>query len=217
MRYDMGMSNYRFIPKNPRQAEFLEVIKTHDLVFCNGPPGTGKTYAAAIEAANALEAGEVSRIILARSATTTESIGFIPGSEQDKISPFMWPFYDAWADFWTPGKVDKLLESGHIEPWSISYMQGRTMRGAFVLVDEYQNLTLQNLMLVLTRLHYDSKMVCTGDWTQSLTKHNGLKLVDELIYSEPRVGCVQYLPEDCTRHPLVANIYNAYKRIEDKL
>jgi len=207
---------YHFVPKNPRQAEFLEVSRENSITFCDGPPGTGKTYAAAIEAAESFESGEVNKIIIARSATPTESIGFLPGDEDAKIGPYLWPFFDAWADYWTPGKVDKLIEQGWIEPWSISFMQGRTMKGAYVLVDEYQNLTKQNLMLVLTRLHHDSKMVCTGDWTQSLVgpSKDGRQLVRELGKSVNGIGHVQYLPEDCTRHPLVAEIYNVYERLE---
>lgn len=205
-------------PRTIKQAEYQEAIRNNDVIFGIGPAGVGKSHVAAIEAATSLEKGEVDRIILVRPAREAvgERLGFLPGTAEEKIEPYMYPIFDSWKDIWMPNKIKALIEQEKIQPWAVAHLRGRTFRNSFVIVDEIQNLTLPQLYLVLTRFGEGSKMVLDGDWAQSdLMKGEEPchQLVSALAGTE-KVAHVLFSESDVVRHPMVAKVISAHSKLK---
>ncbi len=201
-------------PKTRGQIEYVEAIKTHDIVFGIGPAGTGKTYLAMAMAVNALKKGLVRRIILTRPAIEAgETLGFLPGDMVEKVLPYLRPLYDALYDMMDVDKVEEFTEQGIIEVAPLAFMRGRTLNDAFVVLDEAQNSTSFQMKMFLTRLGFDSKTVITGDVTQSdLPKGtlNGLIEAEQLLKNIEGIKFVHLTGEDVVRHELVQRIIEAY-------
>jgi phosphate starvation-inducible PhoH-like protein len=203
-------------PKTVNQRRYLEAIERNDLVFGVGPAGTGKTYLAVAMAVSALLGKRVSRIILTRPAVEAgERLGFLPGTLQEKIDPYLRPLYDALFDMLDSEKVEKLLERNTIEVAPIAFMRGRTLNDSFIILDEAQNSTSEQMKMVLTRTGFNSKMVVNGDITQ-IDLPNGKKsgLVDavEVLRGVEGVSFVTFDDRDVVRHCLVQRIVKAYER-----
>src|SRR6185312_13486853 len=197
------------------QREYVQAIRTRDLVFCIGPAGTGKTYLAVVLAIQAMKSGSAKRIILTRPAVEAgESLGFLPGDLKEKVDPYLRPLYDALHDVLGTEHTERLIERGVIEIAPLAYMRGRTLDDAFVILDEAQNTTKAQMKMFLTRLGFGSKMVITGDKTQiDLPRgvESGL-IASEKILSKVSDISFQYLEQgDVVRHPLVAKIIEAYE------
>ena len=205
-------------PKTPTQRKYLEAIDRFDIVFGVGPAGTGKTYLAMAQAVNALLAKRVSRIILARPAVEAgEKLGFLPGDLQEKVNPYLRPLYDALHDMLEPDRVERLLERGVIEVAPLAFMRGRTLNEAFVILDEAQNTTSEQMKMFLTRLGFGSKEAVPGDVTQiSLPAGRVSGLVEALrvVVSVEAISTVHFDERDVVRHPLVQQIVKAYERFE---
>ena len=201
-------------PKSPNQRRYLEAIEKHDMVFGIGPAGTGKTYLAVAMAISALIAKQVNRIILARPAVEAgERLGFLPGTLQEKVDPYLRPLYDALYDMLDPEKVDRYLEKNVIEIAPIAFMRGRTLNDSFIILDEAQNTTSEQMKMFVTRLGFNSKAVITGDITQiDLPNHKRSGLVEAIEILKPVNGIAQvYFDEtDVVRHHLVQRIIRAY-------
>ncbi|HHW07900.1 MAG TPA: PhoH family protein [Clostridia bacterium] len=203
-------------PKTLGQKNYIQAIKNYDIVFGIGPAGTGKTYLAVIMAVNALKNKEVSRIILTRPAVEAgEKLGFLPGDLQEKVNPYLRPLYDSLYDALGMDKVEKYLERTVIEIAPLAYMRGRTLDDAFIILDEAQNTTPEQMKMFLTRIGFDSKAVITGDVTQvDLPKgqYSGLVEAQEVLKGLKGIS-FQYLTEaDVVRHPLVQEIIKAYEQ-----
>ncbi len=201
-------ANYQ--TRTDAQARYQEAIRNHDVTFAIGPAGVGKSHVAAMEAALALEEGEVSRIILIRPAREAagERLGYLPGTAQEKIEPYMFPIMDSWSDVWQPQKVKSMMERDIIQTWPVAHLRGRTFRNAFVIVDEVQNLTRAQLYLVLTRFGEGSRMVLDGDFAQSdlmRTEEPCDKLVRALEGSE-NVAHIHFSENDVVRHRVVRTV-----------
>ncbi len=205
-------------PKTKGQKEYFEAIKSHDIVFGIGPAGTGKTYLAMACAVEALKNGEVRRIILTRPAIEAgESLGYLPGDMYEKISPYLRPLYDALYDMMEAERIEKYLETGIIEVAPLAYMRGRTLNDAFIILDEAQNASHEQLKMFLTRLGYDSKAVITGDITQSDLpggKPSGLLQAMETLKEIVGIKFSYFSGEDVVRHELVQKIIEAYEKAE---
>jgi len=201
-------------PKTKGQIEYIEAIKTNDLVFCIGPAGTGKTYLAIAMAVNALKKGLVRRIILTRPAVEAgESLGFLPGNMVEKVLPYLRPLYDALYDMMEPEIVEQYSEQGIIEVAPLAFMRGRTLNEAFVILDEAQNARPDQMKMFLTRMGFDSKVVVIGDVTQSdlpATENNGLAEADRILSGVPEIKFIYLTSEDTVRHELVQKIIEAY-------
>jgi phosphate starvation-inducible PhoH-like protein len=196
-------------PRSKNQATLMEAIDTYNLVLALGPAGTGKTYLAVAKAVEALEAGQVGRIVLSRPAVEAgESLGFLPGGMEEKLAPYLRPLYDALADRLSPKRLKALMAEGLIEIAPIGYMRGRTLNNAFVVVDEAQNCTYAQIKMLLTRLGWNSTMVVTGDPAQTdlLPELSGLKSVAEKLEAVEDISVVRLQSEDIVRHPLVASM-----------
>ncbi len=202
-------------PKTRGQHGYVEAIKSCDIVFGIGPAGTGKTYLAMAMAVSALNSGRVRRIILTRPAIEAgESLGFLPGDVHEKLSPYLRPLYDALYDMMEVEKIEKYLEMGIIEVAPLAYMRGRTLNDAFIILDEAQNCTPEQLKMFLTRLGFDSKAVITGDITQSDLpggKPIGLIQAQELLSSIDGIKIINLTGADVVRHELVQRIIEAYE------
>src|SRR5712692_4850232 len=201
-------------PKSVNQRRYLEAIEKHDMVFGIGPAGTGKTYLAVAMAISALLAKRVSRIILARPAVEAgERLGFLPGTLQDKIDPYLRPLYDALYDMLDPEKVDRYLEKNVIEIAPIAFMRGRTLNDSFVILDEAQNTTSEQMKMFVTRFGFNSKAVITGDATQidlPNARRSGLLEAMEVLKSVEGLSFVHFDETDVVRHHLVQRIVHAY-------
>lgn len=207
-------------PKTPGQAQYLSDIDTHTITFGIGPAGTGKTYLAMARAVRALLDGEVSRLILTRPAVEAgETLGFLPGTLTDKIDPYLRPLYDALREMLDPGTITKMLSDGTIEVAALAYMRGRTLNGSFVVLDEAQNTTSEQMKMFLTRLGFDSKMVVTGDITQIDLPHrqpSGLRQVQSILAQVPDIAFSYLTAADVVRHSLVGEIIGAYQDFENQ-
>jgi len=201
-------------PKTPNQRKYLDAIEQHDMVFGIGPAGTGKTYLAVAMAISALLAKKVSRIILARPAVEAgERLGFLPGTLQDKIDPYLRPLYDALYDMLDAEKIERYLEKNIIEIAPIAFMRGRTLNDSFVILDEAQNTTTEQMKMFVTRLGFGSKAVITGDITQidlPNAKRSGLLEAGEALKSVEGLAFVYLDETDVVRHHLVQRIVRAY-------
>ncbi|TAD76926.1 MAG: PhoH family protein [Oscillatoriales cyanobacterium] len=204
--------------KTFRQQRYIKAIRNHDLVFCTGPAGTGKTFLAALIAVQALLAGEFERLILTRPAVEAgERLGFLPGDLQQKIDPYLRPLYDALYELIDPEKVANLMERGIVEVAPLAYMRGRTLNNAFVILDEAQNTTPAQMKMVLTRLGFRSRMVVTGDITQTdLPDHqtSGMAIAQRILKNVEGIAFCELTRADVVRHPLVQRIVTAYERHE---
>jgi phosphate starvation-inducible PhoH-like protein len=203
-------------PKTNGQKEYVEAIQKHDIVFGIGPAGTGKTYLAMASAVEALKKQEVRRIILTRPAIEAgESLGFLPGDLQAKISPYLRPLYDALYDMMEVRRIENYIETGIIEVAPLAYMRGRTLNDAFIILDEAQNCTAEQMKMFLTRLGFDSKAVITGDMTQSDlpgAKPIGLLQAQEILKEIEGIKFIYFSGADVVRHSLVQRIIQAYER-----
>jgi phosphate starvation-inducible PhoH-like protein len=201
--------------KSLNQKKYLEAIEQYDVVFGVGPAGTGKTYLAMAQAVSALLAKKVSRIILARPAVEAgEKLGFLPGDLQEKVNPYLRPLYDALYDMLDTERVERLIERGTIEIAPIAFMRGRTLNDAFVILDEAQNTTSEQMKMFLTRLGFGSKAVITGDITQidlPTGRMSGLVEALRVVERVEGIGIVFFDEKDVVRHPLVQRIVRAYE------
>ncbi|CAN5423810.1 MAG: PhoH family protein [Acidobacteria bacterium] len=203
------------MPKSVNQRRYLDAIDAHDIVFGIGPAGTGKTYLAMAQAVAFLVAKRVSRIILARPAVEAgEKLGFLPGDLQEKVNPYLRPLYDALYDMMEIERADRLLERGTIEVAPIAFMRGRTLNDAFVILDEAQNTTSEQMKMFLTRLGYGSKAVITGDITQidlPTARQSGLVEALKVVGNVEGIAFIHFDEKDVVRHPLVQQIVKAYE------
>jgi phosphate starvation-inducible PhoH-like protein len=207
-------------PKSVNQRRYLEAIESHDMVFGIGPAGTGKTYLAVAMAISALLTKRVNRIILARPAVEAgERLGFLPGTLQDKIDPYLRPLYDALYDMLEPEKVDRYLEKSVIEIAPIAFMRGRTLNDSFVILDEAQNTTSEQMKMFVTRLGFNSKAVITGDVTQidlPNAKRSGLLEAADVLKHVEGLAFAYFDDTDVVRHHLVQRIIRAYDEHKTK-
>ncbi len=205
-------------PKTVGQKRYMDMINTKDITFGIGPAGTGKTYLAVAAAVNAFRKKEVDRIILTRPAVEAgEKLGFLPGDLQDKVDPYLRPLYDALFDIMGPENYLKNVEKQLIEVAPLAYMRGRTLDSAFIILDEAQNTTNEQMKMFLTRLGYGSKAVITGDITQIDLpdgKKSGLKTVSKILKNVEDIGFMYFQTTDVVRHKLVQDIIKAYERYE---
>ena len=203
------------IPKTPGQRDYVRAIREYDVVFGVGPAGTGKTYLAMAMAVAALKKEQVSRIVLTRPAVEAgEALGFLPGALEEKILPYLRPLYDALYDMLETDEIQKFMDRGIIEIAPLAYMRGRTLNHSFVVLDEAQNTTAEQMFMFLTRLGNDSKCVITGDRTQiDLPRHkrSGLLEAVEVLQNVEGLAIRSLSRKDVVRHPLVQKIINAYE------
>lgn len=204
--------------KTFRQRQYVQAIQTHDLIFCTGPAGTGKTFLAAVVAVQALLSNQYERLILTRPAVEAgERLGFLPGDLQQKVNPYLRPLYDALYEMLDPEKIPSLMERGVIEVAPLAYMRGRTLNNAFVILDEAQNTTPAQMKMVLTRLGFRSRMVVTGDTTQTdlpSYQQSGLSMAERILRNVEGIAFCQLTKADVVRHPLVQRIVAAYEDYE---
>ncbi|MFJ6616086.1 PhoH family protein [Kitasatospora sp. NPDC091335] len=203
-------------PKTLNQQRYVEAIDKHTIVFGLGPAGTGKTYLAMAKAVQALQAKEVNRIILTRPAVEAgERLGFLPGTLYEKIDPYLRPLYDALHDMMDPDSIPRLMAAGTIEVAPLAYMRGRTLNDAFIILDEAQNTSPEQMKMFLTRLGFNSRVVVTGDTSQIDLPggtRSGLKVVQEILAGVPDIHFSVLTSTDVVRHKLVGRIVDAYER-----
>jgi phosphate starvation-inducible PhoH-like protein len=206
-------------PKTLNQKRYVDAIDQHTVVFGIGPAGTGKTYLAVAKAVQALQAKQVNRIILTRPAVEAgEKLGFLPGTLTDKIDPYLRPLYDALHDMVDPDSIPRLMTAGTIEVAPLAFMRGRTLNDSFIILDEAQNTTPEQMQMFLTRLGFGSKIVVTGDITQidlPREQRSGLVNVRRVLDRLPDIAFVEFTDADVVRHKLVQRIVNAYKEHSD--
>lgn len=205
-------------PRTPNQAQYIANILDHDITFGVGPAGTGKTYLAVAAAVDALERQEIRRILLTRPAVEAgEKLGFLPGDLSQKVDPYLRPLYDALFEMLGFEKVEKLIERNVIEVAPLAYMRGRTLNDAFIILDESQNTTIEQMKMFLTRIGFNSKAVITGDITQidlPRSTKSGLRHAIEVLAEVDEISFNFFHSEDVVRHPVVARIVNAYEAWE---
>jgi len=216
----VGQNKKQISPKTENQKHYVEAIKDHDIVFGIGPAGTGKTYLAMAAAVSALSKKEVNRIILARPAVEAgERLGFLPGDIFEKVHPYLRPLYDALYDMMDAEKVARLVERGTIEIAPLAFMRGRTLNDSFIILDEAQNTTTEQMKMFLTRMGFGSKSVITGDITQvdlPPERASGLIEVMKILESVKGISFIRFTDKDVVRHRLVQQIIKAYQKYEDK-
>nr|WP_313898140.1 PhoH family protein [Nodosilinea sp. LEGE 07298] len=204
--------------KTFRQKRYVKALRTTDMVFCIGPAGTGKTFLATLVGVQALLNNEFERLILTRPAVEAgERLGFLPGDLQQKVNPYLRPLYDALHELVDPEKIANLMERGIIEVAPLAYMRGRTLNNAFVIMDEAQNTTPGQMKMVLTRLGFKSRMVVTGDVTQTdlpSDQTSGLGVAQKILQGVNGIAFCQLNQADVVRHPLVQRIVAAYESYE---
>ncbi|MDW7549658.1 PhoH family protein [Pseudoalteromonas sp. McH1-7] len=207
-------------PRNPNQSQYVANILTHDITFGVGPAGTGKTYLAVAAAVDALERQEIRRILLTRPAVEAgEKLGFLPGDLTQKIDPYLRPLYDALFEMLGFEKVERLIEKNVIEVAPLAYMRGRTLNDAFIILDESQNTTSEQMKMFLTRIGFNSKAVITGDITQiDLPRgaRSGLRHAIEVLNDVEEISFNFFKSHDVVRHPVVARIVEAYEKKEEQ-
>jgi phosphate starvation-inducible PhoH-like protein len=205
-------------PKTLNQKHYADAIDKHTIVFAIGPAGTGKTYLAMAKAVKALQAKEVNRIILTRPAVEAgERLGFLPGTLYEKIDPYLRPLYDALHDMVDPDSIPKLTAAGTIEIAPLAYMRGRSLNDSFIILDEAQNTTREQMKMFLTRLGFGSKIVVTGDVTQVDLPDgqvSGLRVVQDILDGVPDIHFARLTSQDVVRHKLVGKIVDAYERYD---
>ncbi len=205
-------------PKTLNQKRYVDAIDEHTIVFCIGPAGTGKTYLAMAKAVKALQAKEVNRIILTRPAVEAgERLGFLPGTLYEKIDPYLRPLYDALHDMVDPDSIPRLIAAGTIEVAPLAYMRGRTLNDSFIILDEAQNTSAEQMKMFLTRLGFGSKIVVTGDVTQvdlPTGQASGLRIVQDILEGIEDIYFSRLTSHDVVRHRLVAGIVDAYERYD---
>ncbi|MFV0447738.1 MAG: PhoH family protein [Vibrio sp.] len=205
-------------PRTPNQAQYLMNMVTHDITFGIGPAGTGKTYLAVAAAVDALERQEIRRILLTRPAVEAgEKLGFLPGDLSQKVDPYLRPLYDALFEMLGFERVEKLIERNVIEVAPLAYMRGRTLNDAFIILDESQNTTVEQMKMFLTRIGFNSRAVITGDVTQiDLPRgaKSGLRHAVEVLSEVEEISFNFFIADDVVRHPVVARIVNAYEKWE---
>ncbi|MFH1768151.1 MAG: PhoH family protein [Candidatus Omnitrophota bacterium] len=216
LRISLAARKKVILPKTAGQKKYLAAIKDYDIIFSIGPAGTGKTYLAMAMAVQCLLEGRARRIVLTRPAIEAgESLGFLPGDIYQKLGPYLRPLYDALYDMIAPETIDEYLETGIIEVAPLAYMRGRTLNNAFIIFDEAQNCTPEQLKMFLTRLGFNSKTIITGDITQSdLPGGKPKGLLDALKILMPIKGIkfIRLTNKDVVRHPLIQKIIKAYER-----
>jgi phosphate starvation-inducible protein PhoH and related proteins len=206
-------------PKTANQKRYVDAIADHTITFGIGPAGTGKTYLAMAMAVAALQAKKINRIILTRPAVEAgEHLGFLPGTLSEKIDPYLRPLFDALHDMIDIDSIPRLMQSGIIEVAPLAYMRGRTLNDAFVILDEAQNTTPEQMKMFLTRLGFGSKMVVTGDVTQIDLpggQHSGLKVVRDILKDIDDIAFLELTAEDVVRHRLIGDIVKAYDKFDE--
>jgi phosphate starvation-inducible protein PhoH and related proteins len=206
-------------PKTINQKNYIDSIRRYDMVFGIGPAGTGKTYLAMAMGVSALLKKQVHRVVLARPAVEAgERLGFLPGDLYEKVNPYLRPLYDALHDMMDFEGASRLIDQGVIEVAPLAFMRGRTLNGAFVILDEAQNATSEQMKMFLTRLGFDSKAVITGDVTQTDLpngKKSGLVEASRILQGIKEIAFVKFSRDDVIRHPLVQEIIDAYERLEN--
>jgi len=204
------------VPKSEGQQHYIEAIRRHDIVFCTGPAGSGKTYLAVAMAVSAVREGQLRKIILVRPAVEAgEKLGFLPGTMQEKVNPYLRPLYDALNDMMDFGQVQKYVERDIIEVVPLAFMRGRTLNDSFIILDEAQNTTTMQMKMFLTRLGANSKAVVTGDVTQTdlaAGETSGLLDARRILRNIPGIAFVALKRADIVRHRLVQEIVDAYER-----
>jgi len=204
--------------RTPRQVSYLQQIQDHDITFGIGPAGTGKTYLAVASAVDAMTRDRVKRIVLVRPAVEAgERLGFLPGDLNQKVDPYLRPLYDALYDLAGYDTVNKMFERGAIEVAPLAYMRGRTLNQSFIILDEAQNTTPEQMKMFLTRIGFGTKAVITGDVTQiDLQRHqkSGLVEAQKILKDVKGIAFTQFMSQDVVRHPLVQKIINAYEKFE---
>jgi phosphate starvation-inducible PhoH-like protein len=205
-------------PKTANQKRYVDAIEDHTITFGIGPAGTGKTYLAMAMAVAALQAKKVNKIVLTRPAVEAgESLGFLPGTLSEKIDPYLRPLFDALHDMIDIDSIPRLMQSGIIEVAPLAYMRGRTLNDAFVILDEAQNTTPEQMKMFLTRLGFGSKIVVTGDVTQidlPNGQNSGLKVVRDVLKDIDDIAFLELTAEDVVRHRLIGDIVNAYDKFD---
>jgi phosphate starvation-inducible PhoH-like protein len=210
--------NRTITPKSVAQKRYLDAIREFDIVFGVGPAGTGKTFLAMAMAVGCLLRKEVKRIVLVRPAVEAgERLGFLPGDLVEKVHPYLRPLYDALYDMLEPEKVGALSEKGAIEIAPLAYMRGRTLNDAFIILDEAQNTTSEQMKMFLTRLGFNAKMVVTGDITQidlPASRPSGLIEIQSVLHGLDGIQFIYFDDRDVVRHDLVSSIVRAYDRVQ---
>jgi phosphate starvation-inducible protein PhoH and related proteins len=216
----LNLSRKSVNPKSLNQQAYLQAIKTHDLVFGIGPAGTGKTYLAMAMALAFLQNKAVNRIILTRPAVEAgEKLGFLPGDIIQKVNPYLRPLYDALFDLFQYDQANRLIERGVIEIAPLAFMRGRTLNSAFIILDEAQNTTREQMKMILTRAGFDSKLVITADITQidlPQPRKSGVIQAMKILSPLPEIAFVHFNDKDVVRHPLVQKIIKAYQKAESR-
>jgi len=206
-------------PKTANQKRYVDAIEENTVTFGIGPAGTGKTYLAMAKAVSALQAKQVNRIILTRPAVEAgEHLGFLPGTLNEKIDPYLRPLFDALHDMIDIETIPRMMQSGIIEVAPLAYMRGRTLNDAFIILDEAQNTTPEQMKMFLTRLGFGSKMVITGDVTQidlPNGQHSGLRVVRDILKDIDDIAFLELTAEDVVRHRLIGDIVKAYDKFDE--